>query len=150
METLMAKPAFELFESEWAILQVVWEREPCAAPTVQEVLAQSKGWAYTTVKTLMDRMVQKGLLKTERVRNLYLYRAAVTRAQAQRNELLRTAQRAFDGALTPMMQFLLESEKLSEQDYQYLEHLLQNRKRGKGSPARSVAAGAPKATDRKR
>ena len=129
----MAKPSFELFESEWAILQVVWECEPCAAPTVQEVLQEQKGWAYTTVKTLMDRMVRKGLLKTERVRNLYLYRSAVTRAQAQRNELLRTAQRAFDGALTPMMQFLIESEKLSEEDYQYLEHLLQNRKREKTS-----------------
>lgn len=146
----MAKLTFELFESEWAILQVVWEREPCAAPTVQEVLAQSKGWAYTTVKTLMDRMVQKGLLKTERVRNLYLYRAAVTRAQAQRSELLRTAQRAFDGALTPMMQFLLESERLSEQDYQYLEHLIQHRKRGKDSPTRSATAGDPKTSDRKR
>src|SRR5512147_2837703 len=108
----MAKSGFELFESEWAILQVVWQREPCAAPTVQEVLQESKGWAYTTVKTMMDRMVRKGLLKTERVRNLYLYRSAVTRAQAQRNELLRTAQRAFNGALTPMMQFLIESEKL--------------------------------------
>jgi len=133
----MAKRNFELFESEWAILQVVWEREPCAAPTVQEVLWKSKGWAYTTVKTLMDRMVRKGLLTTQRVRSLYLYRSAVTRAQAQRNELLRTAQRAFAGALTPMMQFLIESDKLSEQDYQYLEHLLKNRKRDK-------------ATDRKR
>jgi predicted transcriptional regulator len=129
----MAKLNFELFESEWAILQVVWEREPCAAPTVQEALQKSKGWAYTTVKTMMDRMVRKGLLTTERIRNLYLYRSAITRAQAQRNELLRTAQRAFDGALTPMMQFLIESEKLSEEDYQHLEHLIQNRKRDKGT-----------------
>jgi predicted transcriptional regulator len=134
----MAKSNFELFESEWAILQVVWQREPCAAPTVQEVLQKSKGWAYTTVKTMMDRMVRKGLLTTERVRNLYLYRAAVTRAQAQRNELLRAAQRAFDGALTSMMQFLIESEKLSEEEYQYLEQLIQSRKK------------EGRATDRKR
>jgi BlaI family transcriptional regulator, penicillinase repressor len=133
----MAKLNFELFEGEWAILQVVWEREPCAAPTVQEALQESKGWAYTTVKTTMDRMVRKGLLKTERVRHLYLYRSAVTRAQAQRNELLRTAKRAFDGALTPMMQFLIESERLSQEEYESLEHLIQNRKR-------------EKATDRKR
>jgi len=125
----MAESSFELFEGEWAILQVVWEHEPCAAPTVQEVLQESKGWAYTTVKTTMDRMVRKGFLTKERVRNLDLYRSAVTRAQAQRNELLRTAQRAFDGALTPMVQFLMESKKLSEEDYQYLERLIQNRKR---------------------
>jgi predicted transcriptional regulator len=125
----MAELNFELFEGEWAILQVVWEHEPCAAPTVQEVLRESKGWAYTTVKTTMDRMVRKGFLTKERVRNLYLYRSAVTRAQAQRNELLRTAQRAFDGALTPMMQSLIESKRLSNEDYQYLERLIQNRKR---------------------
>lgn len=125
----MATP--ELFESEWTILQVVWEREPCAAPAVQEVLEKDKGWAYTTVKTLMDRMVKKGLLTTERVRNLYLYRSAITRAEAQRSEILRTVKRAFDGALTPMMQFLIESESLSDQEYQNLERLIRNRKRGK-------------------
>lgn len=121
----------ELFDSEWAILQVVWERQPCAAPTVQEALQQEKGWAYTTVKTMMDRMVRKGLLKTERIRNLYLYRAAVTRAQAQRSEILRTVKRAFDGALTPMMQFLIENEKLSETEYEELERLIRGRKRDK-------------------
>jgi BlaI family penicillinase repressor len=126
----MAEVRFELFEGEWAILQVVWEREPCAAPTVQEVLRESKGWAYTTVKTMMDRMVRKGFLTKERVRNLYLYRSAITRVQAQRNELLRTAKRAFNGALTPMVQFMIESEKLlSDESYQHLERLIQNRKR---------------------
>lgn len=127
----MSKEKAELFDSEWAILQVVWEREPCAAPTVQEALEADRGWAYTTVKTMMDRMVKKGLLTTEKIRNLYLYRSAITRAQAQRREILRTVKRAFDGALTPMMQFLIENEKLSEADYRQLERLIQNRKRGR-------------------
>jgi BlaI family penicillinase repressor len=125
----MAKKNLELFGSEWSILQAVWEHEPCAAPTVQEALAKEKGWAYTTVKTLMDRMVKKGLLQTERIRNLYLYRSAITRAQAQRSEIMRTVKRAFDGALTPMMQFLIENETLSEREYRQLEHLIRNRKR---------------------
>lgn len=123
--------AKELFDSEWTILQVVWDLEPCAAPAVQEVLQKDRGWAYSTVKTLMDRMVKKGLLKTERIRNLYLYRSAITRAEAQRSEILRTVKRAFDGALTPMMQFLIENESLSDEEYQELERLIRNRKRGK-------------------
>lgn len=121
----------ELFDSEWAILQVVWELEPCTAPAVQEALQKDKGWAYTTVKTIMDRMVAKGLLKTERIRNLYLYRSAVTRAQAQRSEILRAVKRAFDGALTPMVQFLIENEKLSDEECRELERLIRSRKRGK-------------------
>jgi BlaI family penicillinase repressor len=127
----MAKTNVELFDSEWAILQAVWEHEPCAAPTVQEALQKERGWAYTTVKTMMDRMVKKGLLQTQRIRNLYLYRSAITRAQAQRSEIMKAVKRAFDGALTPMMQFLIENERLSDEEYRQLEHLIKNRKREK-------------------
>jgi len=129
----MAKTNLELFDGEWAILRVVWRLEPCAAPTVQEELEHEKGWAYTTVKTLMDRMVRKGLLKTQKIRNLYLYSAAVTQSQARRSEIMRTVKRAFDGTLTPMMQFLIENDELTEQDYQQLEELIKNRKRGKST-----------------
>ena len=127
----MKKENLELFESEWTILQKVWELEPCAAPTVQESLADEKGWAYTTVKTMMDRMVKKGLLKTEKIRNLYLYRSAVTQSQARKSEITRTLKRAFDGTFTPMMQFLIENDQLSEPEYQRLEQLIKKRKRAK-------------------
>ncbi|MHC4117490.1 MAG: BlaI/MecI/CopY family transcriptional regulator [Planctomycetota bacterium] len=132
----MSKKDIELFESEWAILRVVWRLEPCAAPTVQEELKSQKGWAYTTVKTMMDRMVKKGLLKTQRLRNLYLYSSAVTKSQARRGEIMRTVARAFDGTLTPMMQFLIENDELSEQEYRQLEDLLKNRKRRKYAPTK--------------
>ena len=124
----MSKVSLELAESEWVILNKVWELEPCAAPTVQEALAEEKGWAYTTVKTMMDRMVKKGLLKFERIRNLYLYRAVVTPAQAKKGEIMRTLRRAFNDSLTPMMQFLIENDEISEQEYAELEQLIKNRK----------------------
>ena len=132
----MSKKGLELFESEWAILRVVWRLEPCAAPTVQEELRNKKGWAYTTVKTMMDRMVKKGLLETQRIRNLYLYSSAVTESQARRGEIMRTVTRAFDGTLTPMMQFLIENDELSEQEYRQLEDLIKNRKRRKYAPTK--------------
>ena len=132
----MKKENLELYESEWAILQKVWELEPCAAPTVQEALQAEKGWAYTTVKTMMDRMVKKGLLKTEKIRNLYLYRSAVTSKQAKKSEIARTLRRAFDGTFTPMMQFLIENDELSEEEYRYVQNLIRNRKRRKSGPTR--------------
>ncbi|MHC4638795.1 MAG: BlaI/MecI/CopY family transcriptional regulator [Planctomycetota bacterium] len=122
----MKKENLELFESEWLILQKVWELEPCAAPTVQEALQSKKGWAYTTVKTMMDRMVKKGLLKTKKICNLYLYSSAVTQSQA----------RKFDGTFTPMMQFLIENDHLSEEEYRHLEQLIRKRKRRKTSSKR--------------
>ncbi len=124
----MAKKKYDLTEGEWAIIQAVWDSQPCAAPTVQESLQSKKAWTYSTVKTMMDRMVAKGLLKTERIRNLILYRAAVTRKEAQNSELIRAAKRAFDGAFTPMMQFLLDSNKLSKDQLAELEAMIKSKR----------------------
>ena len=124
----MNKKNYELTEGEWAIFQAVWDNEPCAAPTVQEALERRKKWTYSTVKTMMDRMVAKGLLRTERIRNLILYRSAITKKQAQSGEIMRAVKRAFDGALTPMMQFLLDNSKLSPQQLAELEAMIKSKK----------------------
>jgi len=125
----MMTKQYELTEAEWDIIEVVWEQEPCAAPAVQEELVARKRWTYSTVKTLMDRMVAKGLLTTERIRNLILYRAAIRRDEAQRGELLRTVKRAFGGAFTPMMQFMLESDTLSQKELEELQSMIQRKRR---------------------
>lgn len=123
----------ELLESEWTILEVVWDQEPCTAPAVQETLLSKKHWAYTTVKTMMDRMVKKGLLKTEKLRNLYIYSSAISPAQAKKSEIMRTIKRAFNDSMTPMMQFLIENDELSEKECTELERLIRNRKKRKSS-----------------
>lgn len=110
-----AKPP-ELTEAEWTIMKVVWKNQPCAAGTVQESLVDDLGWAYSTVKTTMDRMVGKGLLQIKKIRNLQLFSARVTRKQVAGWEFRRMLSRAFDGALGPMMQYLVENEDLSSED----------------------------------
>jgi BlaI family penicillinase repressor len=124
----MAAKKTELTAGEWTIMQAVWENEPCAAPTIQGVLEKKTGWSYSTVKTMMDRMVEKDMLVTQRIRNLILYSSAITRKDAQDGEIMRTMRRAFDGALTPMMQFLLNSRNLSAQELQQLEQMIKNKK----------------------
>lgn len=125
----MTKRSVELTETEWAVIKVVWEDEPCTAPSVQEKLRAQTGWTYSTVRTIMDRMVAKGLLTGEKAGKVTLFRAGVTRRQAQRSELLYALKNAFNGALTPMLQCLLDSGKLSSQELEELESLIRARKR---------------------
>src|SRR2546425_5263380 len=126
----MPKQTIELTEAEWTIIKAFWDHEPCAAPTIQEKLHKQTAWTYSTVRTLMDRMVAKGLLTAEKIRNLTLYRSAVTRQQAQRGELLYALKHAFNGALTPMVQCLLNTGKLSEDELAELESLIRAKKKG--------------------
>lgn len=118
------KKSAELTEAEWEIMKVVWEKEPCTAGTVQEMLAESRDRAYSTVKTTMDRMVEKGFLRIEKVRNLQLFRSCISKIEAKRGEFHRMLKRAFDGALTPMMQFLIEHEGISKKQASELRKLV--------------------------
>lgn len=118
----------ELTEAEWNIIKAVWESEPCTAPDIQCKLEKSTGWTYSTVRTLMDRMVVKGLLQAEKERNVTQYRSAVTRRQAQRSELLYALKNAFNGALTPMVQCLLDTNKLSTEELAEIENIIKEHK----------------------
>ena len=110
------KRKVELTEVEWEIMKIIWEKEPCAAGTVQEELGRSRNKAYSTVKTTMDRMVEKGLLQIEKVRNVQLFKSCISEVEAKRGEFQKMLKRAFDGALTPMMQFLFEHEGISNEE----------------------------------
>src|SRR4030095_2579467 len=110
----MPHASIELTEAEWRVIKAIWEKEPCTAPDVQERLAGATSWTYSTVRTLMDRMTAKGLLEAVKEGKLTWFSSRVTREQAQRGELLYALKHAFDGALTPMGQCLLQSRHLSQ------------------------------------
>ena len=99
---------------------------------IQEALLDTKGWAYSTVRTLMDRMVAKGFLTSEKIRHMDLYRSAIAPAQAQKAELLYTLKHAFNNALTPMLQCLLETRQLSDAELADLESLLRQKRKHTG------------------
>lgn len=127
----MGRKNLELTGSEWRIIKAIWDGEPCTAPEVQQRLQTQTGWAYSTVRTLMDRMAEKGLLTAEKVRHQTVYRSAITRREAQRSELVYALKHAFNGALTPMVQCLLETHPLSAEELEQLESLIKARKTSK-------------------
>ena len=125
----MSKPTVELTEAEWSIIKAVWEHEPCTAPAIQEKLHRATDWTYSTVRTLMDRMVVKGVLKARKEGKLTIYHSVVTRAQAQRGELFYALKHAFNGALTPMVQCLLENNDLDVDELQKLESFIKAKRK---------------------
>ena len=120
-----------LTEAEWEIMEVVWEKAPCAAGDVQETLADSKDWAYATIKLTMDRMVRKGFLEIHKIRNLQLFSSCISKVEARRGELRKMLKRAFGGALTPMLKFLIEHEGLSKEEAAQLRKLVVEKRKRK-------------------
>jgi len=121
----------KLSEAEWKVMTVVWRRHPVSARAVLEELPRGTDWAYTTVKTLLTRLVAKGALKESLEGKAALYAPAVSELVARRTAVRGLVQRAF-GGYAPMLHFLFEEDELSEADRKELKRLLaEGGKRGK-------------------
>ena len=48
--------------SELAILKQLWVKSPRSAREVQDAISSETGWSYSTTRTLLTRMEEKGLI----------------------------------------------------------------------------------------
>lgn len=114
----------KLTEPEWIIMNVLWDRHPAKARGVVERLPSSVSWAYTTVKTMLDRLVEKKAVKKSKQGKIAYYEPLLSRRQARRTALRMVLNQAFEGAFGPMMHFLAEDEDLSAAERKELSKIL--------------------------
>lgn len=122
----------KLTEPEWIIMNVLWDRHPAKARGIVERLPASVNWAYTTVKTMLDRLVEKRAVKKSKRGKIAYYEPVLSRRQARRTALRTVLDQAFEGAFGPMMHFLAEDEDLSARQRRELSKILARRDRKEG------------------
>jgi predicted transcriptional regulator len=112
-------------EAEAQVMQVLWERHPRGADEVVAALASSTDWAEPTVKTLLNRLLNKGAIEATREGRRYLYSPVLAREAwvAQQSEGL--LQRLFDGRVAPLVAHFSQRGRLNEADIAELRRLLE-------------------------
>jgi BlaI family penicillinase repressor len=119
------KPPSDILETEWDILDALWTAQRATAREVAQALADKRGWAYSTVKTLLDRMVEKQLVSARQVGSVWEYTPAVPRQKAQRWAWRRFVDVAFGGAVSPTLAFVAKETKLNRQQRAELRAILE-------------------------
>ncbi len=113
---------------EWEIMDSVWRIG--ASPSVRDVLehAYPEGEkAYTTVQTIMNTLVKKGLLKTRKIGLVNFYTPVKTRNEIVRSEMKNMVSRVFNGSVPALANYLIDSEDLSLEEIQKIRELLNKR-----------------------
>jgi BlaI family penicillinase repressor len=120
----------KLTESEWLIMNALWQEHPAKARDIAERLPTGINWAYTTIKTMLNRLVVKKAVSENKKGNTSYYKPLLSRRQARRTALSTLLDQAFDGAFGPLMHFLLEDKGLSAKEHKELiKILVENEKR---------------------
>jgi BlaI family penicillinase repressor len=120
----------KLTETEWLIMNALWQEHPAKARDIAERLPTGINWAYTTIKTMLNRLVVKKAVSENKKGNTSYYKPLLSRRQARRTALSTLLDQAFDGAFGPLMHFLLEDKGLSAKEHKELiKILVENEKR---------------------
>ena len=111
-------------EGEYAVMEVLWDEAPLTAADVAARVPEDRGWSLATVKTMLSRLLAKGVLSHEEEGRRYLYRPAVSKDDYLAQESTRLIDRLFGGRVTPLVAHLARRDRLSEKDIAEIEALL--------------------------
>ena len=115
-------------EAEYSVMEVLWAESPLTAAEVVERVPAKRSWSFRTVKTMLSRLLAKGILSHQEEGRRYLYSPAVTRADYVSQESRRLLDRLFDGRVTPLVAHLAERDALSDRDVAEIQALLKTLK----------------------
>jgi predicted transcriptional regulator len=91
---------------ELACLSALWSLQEANVRAVQEIVAQSRPLAYTTIMTVLDRLVRKGKLTRRKVGRSFVYAPSQTRDTLRRAAVRELVDGYFDGSEAMLIEFL--------------------------------------------
>jgi predicted transcriptional regulator len=91
---------------ELACLKALWSLQEGKVSAVQEVVARSRPLAYTTIMTVLDRLVRKGKLNRRKVGRAFVYAPEASRDSMRRAALRELVDGYFDGSEAELLEFL--------------------------------------------
>jgi BlaI family transcriptional regulator, penicillinase repressor len=118
----------ELSRAEYEILRVLWKHGLSSVREVHEHLHAIQGWAYTTTKTMMDRMAIKKLLQREDFHGVLLYRPLITRPQGLARLIDFFANRVLEIDAGTVLSLFTDSKAITPDEIKELEKILKSRK----------------------
>lgn len=113
-----------LTTAEWKVMKIVWRLRSCAARDVYEEAGRDHGWAPTTTKTLLRRLVDKGHLTATPVGTSYLYRPSRPAWPSLAGEADTLLDRTMEGMDGRLLAYMVRKSKLSPEDLAELRALL--------------------------
>ena len=116
-----------LSPAEWQVMRIVWELGEGAARDIYTVACKRHNWAVDTVKTMLRRLAEKGILRTRQVGNCFLYTPAISAVKMLRQAADDLLANAVSDAVGPLVMHIVRSSRLSEDDMRELRTILERK-----------------------
>ncbi len=113
--------------AEWKLMEIIWQNYPVAGSEVARLLRPRPNWHLKTVKTLLNRLMNKGVIDFEKRKNTYFYSPAISRSRYMENDSKVFIQRLFGGNTVQALIYFMQTTDLSDDEISVLDKLLKDR-----------------------
>ena len=115
--------AGKISDSELEVMKLLWQAGDALPVTgIRETLQRTKGWEATTVKTLVSRLVSKGVIRQEK-RNVFYYSPLISEREYNGWATRDLIERLYSGSAVDLVASLVRSESLSAADIEELREM---------------------------
>lgn len=116
-------------EAEFEIMKIVWTNEPPVTTSlVMEQLGEKKGWKIQTVVTLMQRLVERGFLRSEKKGRERAYYPIIKRDDYLRFETRHFMRQYHKNSFLHLVNTLYEHEDISDEELEALWQWVKDRR----------------------
>ncbi|MDT9000480.1 BlaI/MecI/CopY family transcriptional regulator [Paucibacter sp. APW11] len=113
-------------DAETQVMQILWDRHPLTSEEIAADLSDKQDWQLATIKTLINRLLNKGVIHAEKDGRRYLYSPLLSRADWQASQGLGLLDKLFGGSLAPLVAQFSSQRRLSPSDLAALKQLIKD------------------------
>jgi BlaI family penicillinase repressor len=114
----------KITDAEFTVMEALWRGQPLSAEDLIAAVLSEASWGEATVKTLINRLLRKGAIRSERANGRHSYHAVLERADYVQAESETLLDRLFGGQLAPLVAQFADRKTLSAEDRRRLKALI--------------------------
>ena len=117
----------KISDSEWEVMKIIWSKEEATANEIIDNLKGKQEWKNTTIKSLINRLLNKEAIGFRKNGKEYFYYPLISEEECIREESKSFLKKVFNGSINEMVLNLVKSEKLTQDDINELRDILNNK-----------------------
>ena len=116
----------KVFESEYRFCLILWEHEPIRSRELVELCKEQLGWKPTTTYTVIKRLSERGVLKSENS----IVSSLITQDEVQAAEIDELVEKKFGGSLPAFVAAFTKHKKITEEEIDEVQRMIDRFREG--------------------
>ena len=116
----------KVFESEYRFCLILWEHEPVKSSELVALCREKLGWKPTTTYTVIKRLSERGVLKSENT----VVTSLVSKDEIQASELNEMVEKTFEGSLPAFIAAFAKHRKLTDSEIDAVQKMIDSYRKG--------------------